>query len=227
LALTWVVLYVGSRSQRRKAERLIADLRAFGFSGANFTAVRDFALQHGGVVAEGVPSQSPPFTCTVQNCMFDAWLGFPFSRPPANQRLWHSLYPNLPYLGLRPWVIYVNFEVRDGVLARSSTHIGQLKRAGLGSYAELEYSILTERTPTFYRPPAGRSDDFVVSKPHVTGPPTEAWGAWTLQASNAPMNRVFDIDLRCLTTILHGCSGLSALAPSAWQHYQAALKSIP
>jgi hypothetical protein len=224
IAFSWVVLYLSARYERRKAEHLIADLRVFPFATAGFAEVRDFALQHGGGVAGGGPSQTPPFTCTAQNCRFDIWLGRPFSRPPTNQWLRQPLYATLPYLGLRPWVVYADFEVRGGVLMRSRTQIGQLKRGALGGYMGLltiEYSILTERTTTPYFRQTGRSDDYAVVKPHVTGPPTEAYQAWVLQAPDAPMTRVFDTDLRCLTTIIHGCSGLSDLAPSAWQHYQA------
>lgn len=233
LALSWVFLCVSSLYERRKADRLIADLKKFPFATANFTEVRDFAMQHGGVLAEGPPSQTPPFTCTVQNCTFEIWLGRPFSQPPTNQWLWQSLYPTLPYIGLRPWGVHVSLDVRGGVLDRSRTDIGQLKRGTLRDYAGLltiEYSILTEKPKTSFSfgqlsSAIARSDDYAVFSVHVTGPPTEAWETWILQTPDAPIGRAFDTNLSCLTTILHGCAGLNSLAPSAWQHYQATLKT--
>jgi len=229
----WIVLCVSSLYERRRADRLFADLKKFPFATARFAEVRDFAIEHGGTVAEGPPSQTPPFTCTVQNCTFEIWLGHPFSRPLANQWLWQSLYPTLPYLGLRPWGVYVNLVVTGGELASSRTSIGQLKRGTLRDYKgllEIEYSILTERPRTSLSfgqlsSAIARSGDYAVFSVHVTGPPTEAWETWMLQTPDAPRDRVFDTDLRCLTSIIHGCSGLNSLAPSAWQHYQATLKT--
>ena len=84
----------------------------------------------------------------------------------------------------------------------------------------IEYSIHTERAVTPYSRSTDRPNEYAVVAPHVTGPPTEILSAWVGQTPDAPMNHVFDVDLRCFTTILHGCSDLSALAPSAWQHYR-------
>jgi len=229
LALCWLTLYFSSLYQRRRAQRLVADLRTFPFATADFTQVRDFVLQHGGVPIEE-SSQRPPFSCTVHDCMFQIWLGHPFSRPPTNQSLWQSLYPTLPSLGLRPWLIYAQFEVRSGVLMRSTTSVGQVKRRDWGTYdglLTLEYSIHTERNATPYSRLGEGGADYTVTTPHVTGPPTELLESWVLQTPEAPMNRVFDIDLRCFTAIFHGCSDLGALAPSAWQQRQQATLKTP
>jgi len=226
LAFSWLSLYLSSFYQRRKAEHLIAELRTFPFATAGFAEVRDFVLRHGGM-AKPEPSQAPPFGCTAQGCMFQIWLGRPFSQPPTNQQVWQSLYPTLPYVGLRPWNVYVQLEVRNGVLMRSTTIVGQLRRGDMGTFGLLtiEYSIHTERSSTPYSRSGDRTDDYLVLTPHVTGPPTKALSSWVVQSSDAPMNRVFDVDLRCLTTIFRGCSDPSALAPSAWQHYRARLET--
>jgi hypothetical protein len=218
-AFSWSALYFSSLYQLRKAERLVADLRTFPFATADFAEVRDFVFQHGGIAMQELP-QTPPSACTVQDCMFQIWLGRPFSRPPTNQWVWQSLYPTLPYLGLRPWTIYAQFEVRSGVLMRSITTVGQLRRKDI-----IEYSIHTERTVTPFFRSDELTNDYAVVVPHVTGPPTEALIAWVLQTPDAPMNQVFDVDLRCFTTIFHGCSDLGALAPSAWQHYRGKMKT--
>jgi hypothetical protein len=105
--------------------------------------------------------------------------------------------------------------------------VGQLRRSSWQTYnglLTLEYSIHTERDATPYSRLSAQGGDYVVTRPHVTGPPTEALQSWVLQTSDAVMNRVFDIDVRCFTSVFHGCSGLGALAPSAWQKYEATLK---
>ena len=181
---------------------------------ADFAEVRDFSLQHGGLATQEL-SQTPTFACTIQDCEFQIWLGRPFSRPPTNQWLWQSLYPTLPYVGLRPWLVWVRLEVRSGVLMRSTTTVGQLRRGGF----TIEYSVHTGRNSTPYSRPDDRSHDYVVVAPHVTGPPTEVLQAWVKQTSDAPMDQVFDVDLRCFKTVFRGCSNLSVLAPAAWQQY--------
>jgi hypothetical protein len=215
VVFSWAVLYLSSLYECRKADVLVADLKTFPFATAGFAEVRDFSLRHGGMAIQELP-ETPPFDCTVQACEFQIWIGRPFSRPPMNQWLWQSLYPTLPYVGLRPWMIYVQFEVRSGVLMRSATEVGQLRRGG----SVIEYSIQTERNTTPYSRSDDRPNDYAVVAPHVTGPPTDALRAWVKQTSDAPMSQVFDVDLRCFTTIFHGCTSLSTLAPSAWQHHQ-------
>ena len=220
VAVCWLALYLSSLYQRRRAQRLVGDLKAFPFATADFAQVRDFVVLHGGGPAQE-PSLLPPFGCAASGCELEIWLGYPFSRPPVNQRLWQSVYPSLPFFGLRPWAVYARFEVQNGVLVRSTTIFGQIKRNDWSTYDGLltvEYSVHTERAAT--RPvPSG---SYMVTTPHVTGPPTEALQSWVQQTSDAPMNSVFDIDLRCFTSIFHGCSNVGALAPSAWQRRQQA-----
>jgi hypothetical protein len=215
LAFGWCALYLSSLYQCRKAERLLAHLRRFPFATAGFAEVRDFSLQYGGSPLREA-SQTSPFGCTEQVCTFQIWLGRPLSRPPMNQWLLQYLYPALPYVGLRPWIIFTEFEVRGGALMRSTTTVGQLKRGGF----TIEYSIHTQRSATPYSRSDDRPNEYVVVAPHVTGPPTEVLSAWVVQTPDAPMNHVFDVDLRCFMTLFHGCSDLRALAPSAWQHYR-------
>lgn len=222
LVLCWLALYFSCLYQRRKAERFLADIKKFPFATADFEQVRDFVLQHGGMPAQH-PSQTPPFVCTVSDCTFQIWIGHPFSRPPRNRWLWQSVYPMLPSVGLRPWAIYSQFEVRSDLLFRSTTTVGQLRRRDWRTYdglLTLEYSVHTEQNATHYPRFGERDGDYAVSVPHVTGPPTEALEAWVLQRSDAPMNRVFDIDLHCFTSIFHACSNPGAFAPSAWQRLQ-------
>jgi hypothetical protein len=47
----WLFLHFDSVHQRRRAERLFADLRAFPYESADFTQVRDFSVHHGGSAA--------------------------------------------------------------------------------------------------------------------------------------------------------------------------------
>jgi len=227
LALCWVTVYSSSLYQRRKGERFIADLKTFPFSTADFAQVRDFVLQHGGIPIQD-SSLTAPSVCSVRDCVFRIQIGHPLSRPPAIRRLYRFFYPILTSIGFRPWLIDSQFEVQNGVLMRSATTVGQVKRVDWRAYDGLlimEYWIHTDRSTTPYSRPDDRGDRYTVTRPHVTGPPIEILESWVVQTPAAPMNRVFDIDLHCFTTIFHGCSDLGALAPSAWQDREAALKS--
>jgi hypothetical protein len=48
LALGWLLFYLDSLHERRRAERLIAELKSFPFSTAGFPELRDLASRYGG-----------------------------------------------------------------------------------------------------------------------------------------------------------------------------------
>jgi hypothetical protein len=66
-----------------------------------------------------------------------------------------------------------------------------------------------------------RSYDYTVGFQHVTGSPSNVLRARFVQTSGIPMRRALDIHLHCLTAVMHDCSGLDELAPSAWADYLA------
>ena len=221
IALGWLFLYFDSILQRRRAERLISDLKTFPFATAGFNEVRDLMVRYGGHAIQRLP-QTPPLTCTVSHCYFELSLEHRLLRLPVRGRAADVLYNTLAYVGVRPWAVSLNFEVKDGRLERSSTTVGQFKMARFGDtdvLDPLEYNVHTERTDVGFRPREG-GVGYVIGRPHVTGPLEEDWEAWLVQTPTAPMQRAFDINLACLTTILHGCRDFAELAPFVWADYQ-------
>ena len=164
--------------------------------------------------------------CTPQDCIFDVRIRpHPFNQSLDDHTLW-LLYSVLGSVGLRPWVVFARFEVRDGALWESRAGVGQFRPASIGAYkglVPLAYQII-------YMSSANALDrhrpEYAVGVPHFTGTVSDDLWAWIAQAPNAPINRAFDVRLHCLTTVSHACRGFADIAPSAWSDYQAASNKI-
>lgn len=221
---SWLLLYVDSVHQRHRAERLISDLKSFPFATAGFTEVRDFANSHGGTRDMFPVSQLPRATpyidsdgkvqvpsgyfgprCTYRDCSFDIWI-----RPRIlTLARTTPIYSALAYLGIRPWNVYATFEISAWKLKDSITWVQQAR---------------FERTDSFERlmPIEYRVNYFPESFP--TGSVVHLFKlgleADLGQSPSEPMQRAFDIHLRCLTFVFHSCS-FNELAPSAWADFQA------
>ena len=220
LACSWVALYVDSIRQRPKAERFLSDLRSFPFASAGFVEVRDLATLNGGAGLQELP-QRFPLSCTIRDCTFEVWIKHPLLQLPLKPPTWELFYSTLPYFGVRPWVVYSQFEVKDGKLSSSVTKVGQLRRGRLKTYEGLlpiEYEVWTDRPETL---DLGGAEYSVGPPSAITGPFEELWIARVPQVPDAPVSRAFDIDVRCFTSILRGCTGFRELAPSAWAYNQA------
>ena len=219
LGCCWLALYVDSVHQRHRAERFVSDLRSFSLANAGFSEVRELAIRNGGAGIQDLP-QKFPLTCTIRDCTFEVWIKHCLLRLPLEPSTAELLYSTLPYFGIRPWVVYSRFEVKDGKLLTSVTQVGQLRRGRLKSYEGLlpiEYEVWTDRPQTLDLGAAG----YVVGPPSaITGPFEELWIARVPQVPNAPVSRAFDVDLHCFTSILRGCTGFRELAPSAWADNQ-------
>jgi hypothetical protein len=135
-------------------------------------------------------------------------------------------YSVLPYLGIRPWSLYSDFEVNSDRLETSTTQIGQLRRGKMGDYEGLlpiEYQVRTERQLDMELGKRG----YAVGPPDgIEGPPQEVWLVWVNHAPDAPMSRVFDLDLHCFSAVWHGCTGYKELAPSAWADYEVGIDEM-
>ena len=225
LFCTWVALYLDSVHQRRRAERFISDLKSFPFANARFVEVRDLAGRYGGSGAQELPPRHPP-GCTVRHCTFEVRIEHPLVALPFKGRSVELLYSTLSYLGIRPWFVHSDFEVNDDRLETGSTQLGQVRRSKLGPYEgilPIKYQVWTERQLNRKMGNGGYS----VGPPDgIVGPPQEVWVAWVPMVPNAPMSRVFDLDLRCFSAVLHGCTGYRELAPSAWADHQASYKEL-
>jgi hypothetical protein len=245
LVIGWLFLYLDSVYQRKKAEQFISDLRSFPFATAGFGEVHDLVERHHGTSSQQFPIwhvpqlalpdtepqgriQMPPVedkpTCTLQDCTFEIWIQPRVLNIQMNYRAGKLLRSVLAYSGIRPWVIYTKFEVRDGELKESRTSVGQLKRNARpdGPYTglvPLEYRVVTTVLSPYNR-------DYAVGPSANNLSPRDFLSAWLEQAVNAPTHRAFDIDLRCVTGVWHSCNGFSELAPSAWADYEAQLSSL-
>jgi len=232
----WLLLYFDALHQRRKAESLFTDLKSFSFASADFGEVRDFALSHGGSGVQEFPPSLPTLglpiqnsqgqvqipsvwskpRCTSRDCVFEVWIR------PSLQTVTLS-YPSeirllfaMRYAGIRPWGVYATFEIVDDKLKRSRTSVEGLKNGTSGGYEgtiPLEYEVISDADPVY------GDQSYSVGRPHVTGGPLEILQVKMAQMPNMPAARGFDVNLRCLTAVSHGCS-FSELAPSAWSDYQ-------
>jgi hypothetical protein len=244
LVLGWLWLYLDSLHERRRAEHLIADLKAFPFATAGFLEVRELANRYGGTAVQSFPVLQflPPGlpwpkstgnadsqermplvrtrpTCTPRDCIFDIWIRPRLFNLPFNNETSWFLYSGLAYVGLRPWAVGGRFEVRDGKLWESRTGVGQFRHTRIRSYEGLillGYQVISmSRALDSHRP------EYAVGVPHVTGTVSDDLSTWIVQVPNAPINRAFDVRLQCLTAVSHTCRGFADLAPSAWSDYQA------
>ena len=104
IACSWLFLYLDSVHQRRRAESLFADLKSLDFATAGFPEVRDIMIRNG---------DTPGPTCNPQNCTFLLQIMTRLPRIPLLDRTATFFYTTLPYLGVRSWIVYAQFEVRN------------------------------------------------------------------------------------------------------------------
>jgi len=240
ISCCWLSLYLDSVHQRRRAERLIAELKSFPFSTAGFLEVRGLANNYGGTTGQHFPlfPLQPPglpmtdsqgqvqmplsptgLNCTPQDCTFEIWIRPHPSGVSLSYRAAVLLLSSLAYSGVRPWVVYARFEIKNGRLAESRTSVVQVRRARIGAYEgvfPLDYEVKSRPLS-----PYDAGSGYGVGVPHVTGWPTDILSVRVAQTANAPIRRAFDIDIRCFTAVWRSCRGFGELAPSAWADLQA------
>lgn len=249
LATGWLWLYLDSLHQRQRAEKLISDLRSFPFTTADFANVRALVIRYNGRASESFPrlpflppstaeqpvkviegpsgSQLISFgpgptlpTCTPQNCVFEIWIRTLVLRLPFSYKTELLLTSNLARVGLRPWALYARFEIREGKLWRSETSVAELRHAHIGPYTgffPLEYDVVSKAEANM---PGGGRSKYGVRVPIVTGGISDLLQTSFVQEPRAPINRAFDIRLRCFSYVTRACEGFPELAPSAWADYQ-------
>jgi hypothetical protein len=245
ISCSWLLLYLDSVHQRHKAERLLNELKSFPFATAGFFEVRELANRYGGTAVLQSPilqlprygitlhdprgkveisaNQGGPFTCTVRECTFNIAIQPRVIELPLRYRAEQLLSTGLAYSGVQSWSLYARFEVSDGRLKRSWTSIGQLRselvRSNSGIDKELvpfEYEVESTDDPVTFSSTGG----YRVGVPYITGGPAHILLARLPQTTDAPTQRAFDVDLRCLTAVFRSCRGFGELAPSAWADYR-------
>jgi hypothetical protein len=248
LVLGWLYLYLDSVRERRKAEHLIADLRSFPLATAGFPEVRQLTNQYGGTAVQSFPlpkflPPGPPLripghldsemplpqnrtrpTCTPQDCTFDVGIASQtwIYDLRLDYRISELLASVLEHVGLRPWVVFTNFQIKNGKLWETQTIAVQARRETLGSHQ----GIGTVSYQVTSRSKANASESnrpgYAVFVPH-RGTVGSNLSAYFTQTADTRSGRAFDVDLRCFTFLTRSCNGSSELAPSAWADYQATL----
>jgi hypothetical protein len=166
-------------------------------------------------------------TCTLQECVFDLWIMTPLARLPfpLQERTAKFLYSALPYIGVRSWVLYARFEVRNGELDRSLTAVSEFRVDRLGSRQRLvplgyEVDTTLRDSATFELECHNQDYRVYLDHGHPVKPPQNMLHTCVLQPAGIPAKRAFDVNLRCLNGLFRSCR-FDELAPSAWADYSA------
>ncbi len=163
----------------------------------------------------------PMPTCTPKNCVFEIWI-----RPHVmNLRFSYNtglfLMSCLSRIGLRPWTVCGQFEVRGGKLWQSETSVSEIQHARIGPYIgffPMQYEVVSKSEASM--PTVSRGvNRYDVGAPVITGV-SNVLETFFIQGSRVPIARAFDIRLRCFSAVTHACRGFPELAPSAWAAYQ-------
>lgn len=217
IAGSWLFLYIDSVYQRRRAESLFADLRSLDFSTAGFTEVRDIMVRNGA---------RPGATCNPQNCTFRLQIMTQLPRIPLLGRKAIFLYTTLPYIGLRSWIVYAQFDVRDGQLDKSGASVWEyrMERVDYNAYRQfipLGYAVETQRNAASFEERPCRGQEYQVSVSHGGFKiPSDVLGTCVVQSAGTSVKRAFDVHLSCLNNPFRNCR-FNELAPSAWADYSA------
>jgi hypothetical protein len=228
IACSWLFLYSDSVYQRRRAESLFADLKSFDFATADFPEVRDIMNRNGGAAIQrdlhgNVTFERPGPTCTPEDCTFQLWITTWPARTPLLDRMAEFFYTNLPYVGVRSWVLYARLEVRNGKLDRSYTAVSELKMERFDSRMELVplgYEVEVQRDSANFHCPGLNREYRVYIDHNDARLPENVLSTCVLQSAGIPTKRAFNVHLRCLNGLFRSCR-FDELAPSAWADYSA------
>ena len=238
---SWLFLYIDSVYQRRRAESMFADLISLDFSTAGFVEVRDIMIRYGGRAMQSdlqprLPDPGDPMIdnhgnvtfpgrpwpmCTPRGCIFLLQIMTRLPRIPLLDGKARFFYRVLPYIGVRSWVVYALFEVRNGKLDRSHTGVGEymMERVDYNAYRQLVpfgYAVETRRDAASFEYGPCSSQDYQVYVSHgVFKFPGNTLATCVVQSAGIPVKRAFDVHLRCLNSLFRSCR-FDELAPSAW-----------
>jgi hypothetical protein len=117
-------------------------------------------------------------------------------RIPLLDRTASFFYTTLPYIGVRSWVAYALFEVRNGKLDRSQTGVAEYRMegpdyTGFRHFAPLGYQVDTWRESTGLDRRCHNRDYLVdISQgDRARGSPANFFSACVLQSAGMPMKR--------------------------------------
>jgi hypothetical protein len=146
-------------------------------------------------------------------------------RIPLIGRTADLFYTTLPYIGVRSWDAYAQFEVRNGELYTSKTGVGDIRMERLDSSKYRHEVFLGYEVQTWHESvdpvPRCAKQNYLVRISHGSvHVPADALETCVLQSAGIPVKRAFDVRLRCLNSLFRSCR-FDELAPSAWADYSA------
>jgi hypothetical protein len=128
-------------------------------------------------------------------------------RVPLLDRTTQFFYTTLPYIGVRSWVAYARFEVRNGKLDRSQTGVEELRMespdsSGYRHFVPLGYEVWTRREAASFELGCNSSQDYGVYVSHGYPKfPANMLTTCVVQSAGTPTKRAFDVNLRCLNSL--------------------------
>jgi hypothetical protein len=164
-------------------------------------------------------------TCTPRDCTFRLWIMTRLPRIPLQGRKAIFLYTTLPYIGIRSWVFFAEFEVRDGKLDKSDAGVGEYRMersdSGYRHLVPRGYAVATRRDAASLEYGPCSSQDYDVYVFHGGAKfPQKTLATCVVQSAGVSVRRAFDVHLSCLNGIFRSCT-FDELAPSAWADYSA------
>jgi hypothetical protein len=207
---------VSTRIYRRRAERLLYDLRQLQVGKSTFEDARAVIMRHAGGVSPFDHSGCGPAHCTfvvgVEHFPFrmEAW-----GRHLNIEAEYYALRA-LPPLGLQDWESGGDVRIDGGIV----THIGyRVVVRGSGGWV-LGYFAVEDRAAARHLP------DLMVERPYfvhwfnitTVGGGEGIESSLTPQASTEERNRAYNFNFDCLTR-RGGCTSLCQIAPLAFADY--------
>jgi hypothetical protein len=237
VAAFWGLSYARSIHQRRKAERLLQELKALQLGAEGFQTVQQIAKEFGGKE-----------NCSHDACNYDFAVSFAF---PISGLYFPLHRTEWDYLGLRPWRSVARIGTRDDEITDVQFFIivgrgrGWLYDEGLlagnmwawldasivsnsarfDQYLNLEKEYDEQRGIDAGKQSALGTNGVIVMKPVLDIPGGgEALDVYLSPTATPEGSAAFNLNLRCATAI-SACTELCQLAPAAWQSYSRFQKS--
>jgi hypothetical protein len=218
------VAEVSTRISRRRAERLLHDLRQLQVGKSTFEDARAVILRHGGGVSPRDHSGCSPGHCTFEVALTHYPLLMEAGGRSVTIGMVYHLFRVFPPLGLQDWVSQAEVGVVGGFVVHLRYTVFVRGRSGwiLGRDAE-EF----EAIPEYLRDRTGQRSYylhwFLITDP---GGGRGIESVVTPMANAEERNRAYDFDFDCLTKV-GGCSSLCQFAPSAFADFVKETGKIP
>jgi len=202
---------------RRRAERLLADVRSVEIHRATLSDVQKLSRKWGHLAHyEG--------NCTENACILEiSWNDFYLRHVESFSRF--NVLHFFLLAGGRPEQIKARVTVDNGVASGKGFYlvvgaIGDWAQGRWWDYPLMGNAYSLSSFAGNYRPPATHPD-YIVGKPGgCDGPCREVHFIFSPCADSATVNRLMQIDLSCLTRWIHPCRAEGDIMPSAWAQYE-------